>query len=243
MYFRNPILRFFSKPAVSYLRKWDIVGSSRPDYYIAISKEVQKRIKKYYKRESKVIYPPVEMKTKNIEEGNGGYFLVVSRLSKFVSYKKVDLVVDTFNKNRESLKIVGTGSLLKKLKSKARGNIEFLGQVNDGKLEELYKNSKALIFPGLEDFGLVMVEAQLFGKPVIAFRGGGALEIVKEGISGEFFDEQTSSSLSEVLKNFDERRYNSKIIKRNAQNFSFDKFEKNLLTFIDEKLKEYKTKL
>ncbi len=240
VYFRNPFLRYFSKPLIKYLRSWDLVASSRPDYYVAISQEVAKRIRKYYGRESKVIYPSTEIGDKGIKEGNEGYFLVVSRLSKFVEYKKVDLVVDTINQLGFPLKIVGSGSLLKRLKKKANKNIEFLGQVNDEELEELYKNCRAVIFPAVEDFGLVMVEAQAFGKPVIAFRSGGALEIVEEGITGEFFNQQSVSSLSQVLKNFNERRYNTKAIKMNAKRFSFENFRDQLLEFVDEKQKEYK---
>lgn len=232
-YFKNFLFRLFSYPIVSYLRKWDIVASKRPDRYIAISSEVKKRIKKYYKRDSTRIYPPVTMQIKGIKRKPSDYFLLVSRLSKFVLYKRASIVIEAFNELGLPLKIVGSGSLKKHLQKKAKTNIEFLGQVNDRELEELYKNSKALIFPGVEDFGLVMAEAQFFGTPVIAYRGGGAIEIVEEGLSGEFFNEQTKDSLMSVLKNFDESRYNRKEILEESQRFSFLRFREEILNFIE----------
>lgn len=232
VYFKNFLFRFFGKPFVLYLRRWDIVASTRPDYYIAISKEVNRRIKKYYQRDSIIIYPPVVVESKGIKRKPSNYFLLVSRLSKFVGYKKADIVVDAFNELSLPLKIVGSGSLKKHLQRKAKENIEFLGQVNDEELEELYKNCRALIFPGIEDFGLVMAEAHFFGTPVIAFRGGGAIEIVKEGTTGEFFNEQSAKSLMDVLKNFDERRYNREEIKETSERFSFNNFRNSLLEFI-----------
>lgn len=235
-YFKNPIIKYLSSPVVSYLKKWDLVAAKRPDYYIAISNEVKKRIKKYYGQESKVIYPAVEISGKS-KEGDGKYFLLVSRLSKFVSYKKVDLVVDAFNKLGYPLKVVGTGSLEDTLKNNAKENIEFLGFVPDERLWAVYKDAKALIFPAIEDFGLVMAEAQSLGVPVIALRAGGALEIVREGKTGEFFDDQNFESLINVLKNFDERRYNTKAIIQNSKRFSFSRFEKEIREFVKGKYK------
>lgn len=242
-YFKNPYLRFVSKPLVDYLKKWDLSSSSRPDYYVAISKEVQRRIKKYYGIDSEVIYPPVSLNVdsnkikKNKKEEK--YFLVVSRLSKFVRYKRVDLAIEAFNKLGWNLKIIGTGSLESNLKRTANKNIEFLGRVGDEDLNYYYKNCEALIFPGVEDFGLVMVEAQSFGKPVIAFRGGGALEIVIEGKTGEFFNLQNSKSLIKVLKKFKTNRYNSRIIKNNAKRFSQERFEKEFRSFVNKRIEEY----
>ncbi len=242
-YFENPLMRFFAKPLVSYLRRWDIVASKRPDFYIAISQEVKKRIKKYYGLDSKIIYPPINIKDSGIKKSVSDYFLVVSRLSKFVAYKKVGVIIEAFNKLGYPLKIVGEGSAKKYLKQTASANIDFLGNVSDEELEGLYKNSRALIFPGVEDFGLVMAEAQFFGTPVIAYRGGGALEIVKEGETGEFFDEQKADSIISVLKNFDEKRYNSEKVKKNSDKFSFAKFEKELLDFVKESIRQSKETL
>lgn len=234
-YFKNPLLRFFSKPAVLYLRAWDKVAAQRPDEFIAISTAVGNRIKKYYGRDSVIIYPPLQIsdiryqisdKTKDAD-----YFLIVSRLER-ISYKKIDIAIKACNELKLPLKIVGTGKGEKKLKKLAGPTVEFLGQLTDKKLSYYYKNCRALIFPGIEDFGLVMVEAQSFGKPVIAFRGGGALDIVKEGITGEFFDRQTSEALEKVLVKFKDSSYNSKLCRENAQRFSFEKFESDLKRFI-----------
>ncbi|RJQ26262.1 glycosyltransferase family 4 protein [Candidatus Parcubacteria bacterium] len=251
-YFKNRLLSLISKPLVSYLRFWDKIVSSRPDYYIAISREVQSRIKKYYSRDSKVIYPPVDLafsklvfsvqykekaklNANQLDARRFSYFLVVSRL---VPYKRIDLAIKAANNLSVPLKIIGKGREFKKLKKISGKTIEFIRDVSDDQLINYYKNCKALIFPGIEDFGLVMVEAQACGKPVIAFREGGAREIIREGITGEFFNEQNTESLTKVLKNFDNNRYNSKNCIENAKRFSFRKFEKELSGFINSKLKE-----
>jgi len=238
-YFKNPLLRFFSKPAVLYLRTWDKVAAQRPDEYIAISTAVKNRIKKYYGRDSVVIYPPSEMANSKWQiandNKNGDYFLVVSRLEA-VSYKKIDIAIKACNELKLPLKIVGIGKGEQKLKRLAGPTVEFLGQLTDEKLSYYYKNCRALLFPGIEDFGLVMAEAQAFGKPVIAFRGGGAVDIIKEGVTGEFFDKQTPNSLKEILVKFKDNSYNSKLCRENAQRFSFQIFEKDFREFLSKKL-------
>lgn len=166
------------------------------------------------------------------------YFLVVSRLSRFTPYKRVDLAIDAANKLSLPLKIVGEGDI-NYFKKRAGKTIEFLGKLTDEKLSYYYKNCRALIFPGLEDFGLVMVEAQAFGAPVIAFRGGGAQEIIITGKTGEFFDEQTVDSLVDKLEKFETSRYNRKDCVRNAEGFSIARFEKEFMKFFDEKVREY----
>jgi len=229
-YFRNSILRFFATPAVSYLRYWDKIAAKRPDKYIAISTEVKKRIKKYYNEDSTIIYPPLMIGENNESNKNDGFFLLVSRL---VYYKRVDIAILAFNKLKLPLKIVGSGSQNSYLKSIAKSNIEFLGDLTDDKLSFYYKNCKALIFPGLEDFGLTMVEAQSFGKPVVAFRGGGALDIIKEGETGEFFSEQTAESLAKSMEIFNSKSYNSKLCRQNALRFSFEKFKDQIIESIN----------
>ncbi len=234
-YFKNPLFKNLSKPAVSYLRNWDKIAAQRPDEYIAISTEVKSRIKKYYGRNSAVIYPPLMLRSlRSQTKTPGDYFLVVSRLTNF--YKRVDIAIKACNDLKLSLKIVGSGLDEKKLMKMAGPTIEFLGDLTDDKLSDYYKNCRALIFPGKEDFGLVMVEAQSSGKPVLGFRGGGALEIIKEGVTGEFFDEQTPDSLKRVLKSFDDKRYNSKLCRENSEKFSFGQFEKAFQSFLNQKL-------
>ena len=243
VYFRNRIFRTLSYPFVSYLRNWDVVASKRPDYLFAISKEVQNRIKKYYKRQSEVIYPPVFSKEDKKNVAGKKYFLLVSRLSKATFYKRVDMVIEAFNQNKLPLKVVGTGSSLNFFKKRARSNIEFLGEVSDDALSELYEGAYSLIFPSNEDFGLVVVEAMSHGTPVIAFKGGGALETVTPGITGEFFDRQDSNSLNHLLKSFDWTRYNVKTIKTSAQRFSLQTFKKEFANLVNQKMSEYQKNL
>ncbi len=230
-YFKNPLLKIFSYPAVKYLRFWDKIAAQRPDKLLAISTDVKQRIKKYYGLSAPTIDLPLFSLRKNTSlSAPEDYFLVISRL---VYYKRVDLAVKVFNELKLPLKIIGTGSEEKSLKSMAKGNIEFLGEVSDEELSSYYQNCKGLIFPGREDFGLVMVEAQSFGKPVLAFKGGGALDIIREGVTGEFFDEQTVAELAKAVEKFNNKRYNAKMCEENAARFSFDNFKKELLTTID----------
>ena len=259
-YFSNPFFRIISFPIVSYLRFWDKIAARRPDKLIAISETVRNRIKKYYELESEVIYPPLMMRPtigRKINHQSSiinhkSYFLVVSRL---VPYKKIDLAVKAANKVGAPLKIIGTGRELSRLKKMARlrasfagvatkaeqgyggragSRVDFLGYVSDSDLKYYYSNCKALIFPGVEDFGLTMVEAQSFGKPVIAFKGGGAEEIIIQGKTGVFFDKQTSSSLADKLKSFRASRYNEKDCRKNARRFSFEEFAKKIKELVND---------
>ncbi len=243
-YFANKALRFISKPAVSYLRSWDKKAAHRPDEIVSISEEVRRRVKDYYGRESIVIYPPVELnsnfKTLNAKQfqnskfktAKTGYFLIVSRLSRFTQYKRIDLAIEAFNELKMPLKIIGEGNWKKDLEAIAGPTISFEGAVNDKELEKYYKNAKALIFPGVEDFGLTVVEAQGFGIPVIAFRGGGALETIKEGKTGYFFDKQTKQSLVAALKNFDKMKFNPEECVKHAERFGFDTFKSSFLKLV-----------
>ncbi|MBI2268264.1 MAG: glycosyltransferase [Candidatus Blackburnbacteria bacterium] len=216
--------RTVSAPLVSYLRDWDLVSAQRPDVIVAISNTVAERIKRYYGRESEVIYPPVDIKipeVRQVSDTSQGYFLIVSRL---VPYKKVDMVVDVFNKLNWPLIIVGTGSEENKLKKRARSNVRFVGQVGDVELAKYYSQCEALIFPQEEDFGLVVVEVQKAGRPVIAYRRGGAVETIEEGRTGMFFEEQIEESLMGVLRKFDEDDFDVDDCKKNARKFSKENF-------------------
>ena len=249
-YFSNKSLKFLSKPIVNALRFWDKKAAQRPDAFIAISKEVQKRIKKYYGRESELVYPPVSLKnviarikgTKqslqkdrhaSLAMTRNGYFLVVSRLSKFTTYKRIDLAIKACNELNFPLKIIGEGSWKKELVKISGPTIDFVKDVNDKELVSYYQNCKALIFPGFEDFGLVMVEAQMAGKPVIAFRKGGAEEIIIEGKTGLFFDDQNVNSLSKVLEKFEKYKFDPKECLKNAEKFSMDMFKKDFLSVVN----------
>lgn len=230
IYFKNDLLKLISSPIISYLRGFDKIAACRPDKYIAISTEVKKRIQKYYDKDSEVIFAPIDLPKIDLPKNNGEYYLIVAR---HVAYKKIDLAIRAFNDLGFPLKIVGSGGQERRLKAMSNSNIEFIKNLSDKQLFKYYANSKALIFPGLEDFGLSMVEAQYFGKPVIAFKGGGALDIVKEGVTGEFFYKQSPDSLRKVLEKFNHKLYNEKSCRENALRFSFERFKTNLLKYID----------
>lgn len=233
-YFKNVILKTVGYPVVWYLKKWDTMSATRPDAFIAISKNVKTRILKYYKRNSYLIYPPsdllFEKKPNNTKPFEKDYFLVVSRLT---PYKRIDLAIKAANRLKLPLVVIGEGSEWEKLDAIAGKTIIFKGKVSDEELLSYYKNCTAFIFPGEEDFGITMVEAQLAGRPVIAYKGGGALEIVKNGKTGVFFDKQTVSSLVTVLKKFKSSRYNSVTCKSNGKRFSEKKFIREMTDFIN----------
>lgn len=243
-YFTNKLVRLISKPVVSYLRKWDLLAAQRPDAYIAISNVVKKRIKKYYSRDSEVVYPPLYLNDKenisnkeNIkgnEKYDHDYFLLVSRL---VPYKKVDLAIQACNELNLPLIIVGSGSMEVKLKEMAGPTISFTGDISDEELIEYYKNCEALIFPGEEDFGLVMVEALSFGKPVIAYRAGGATEIIDENINGLFFNKQTKDELINALKLFAVSKFDHAKIISKLEKYSFNTFKTEFMSAIQNYLK------
>lgn len=231
-YFSSRIIRFFLSPLIWYLRKWDEIASSRPDEYIAISQEVSSRIKKYYRKKSNVIYPPVILKkeSKTVEKKED-YFLVVSRFSRFTQYKRIDLAIKAAKKLSLPLVVVGEGGS-KMFGQLAGPKTHFVGKVSDAALSRYYENARALIFPGFEDFGLTMVEALAHGTPVIAYGKGGALEIVEKGKTGTFFPYQTGESLTEALKSFNDKEYNSATCKKYAEKFSEKRFREHIQNFL-----------
>jgi len=230
-YFKDSRLKLLAKPVVNYFRKIDKKIAQKPDIMIAISTEVQKRIRKYYGRKSKIIFPPVEIKSisNNFFENDHNYFLIVSRL---VGYKKVDLVIEAFNELSLPLVVIGTGREEKKLRRIAKKNIKFLGKVNDDRLVNSYKHAKALIFPQEEDFGITVVEAGIFGVPVIAYKKGGALDTVIENKTGIFFKKQDKQSLIAAISKFSKLKFDKKIIKERSKKFSKKRFKEELLQVV-----------
>lgn len=215
------------------LRLWDSEGSERVDEFVAISRHVQSRIKKYYRKDSKVIYPPVPAlqssagDTSEVEP----YYLIVSRL---FPHKNLDTAIDAFNKIGERLVIIGDGPLRASLKISAKKNIRFLGKQDDAALAGYYARCSALILPNEEDFGLTAVEAMQFGKPVLALRHGGALETVLEGITGEFFDDAIPESIVDGLKRLkgNYHAYDPETIKKHAEKFSLQAFQDQMRELI-----------
>lgn len=213
-------------PFISYLRVWDKEASYRVDEFWAISNFVKERINKYYSKNSEIIYPPVNTSKFYISNDLSNYFLMVGRL---VAYKRFDLGIKAFSKLGLPLKIVGVGPELKKLSCQTTtlktNNIEFLGQVSDDQLADLYSKAKALVFPQEEDFGIVPLEAMASGRPVIAFRGGGAIETVIEDKTGLFFDEQTVDSIVYAIKKFDSNKFNPNTCRKQAEKFDVEVFK------------------
>ncbi len=234
------LIKKFIPPFLNYLRLWDEAASFRPDKYLTNSYFVAQRIKKYYRQEAQVIYPPVKTKQFYLAAKPDNYFLIVSR---FLPYKKIDLAVEVFNELGWPLKIVGDGPERKKLKKLACSNIEFVGLADEKKLANLYAHCRALIFPQEEDFGISAVEAMSAGRPVIAYKGGGALEIIKENETGIFFEEQTRDSLIEALKRFRPEKFDGRKIQAYARQFDKEIFKNKIREFIQRSLEEYRQNL
>lgn len=223
--FIRPIMPPFIKAA----RKWDYQAAQRPDYIIANSQNVAKRIKKFYDRTAdKVIFPFVDTTKYYISNNPKKYWLVAGRQE---PYKKTDLVIKTFNKLGAKLIVSGEGTKLSRLSKIAKTNIKFTGRVSDKRLAQLYANCIGFIFPPEEDAGMMPLEAMASGRPIIAYGKGGALESVVSGITGEFFYEQTISSLTKIIKNFKAEKYNPKIIRKHAKKFDKIIFKKKIEEF------------
>lgn len=217
----------FYAPIIKYIREWDQISADRPDAYIANSNNVKKRLKKYYKADSDVIYPPVEVDRFRASDSHSDYFLIVSTLA---PYKKIDLAVQLFNKIGRKLVIIGDGQQRQYLEDIAGDNIEFLGFKNDETVKAYMENCRALIFPGEEDFGMTPVEAMACGKPVLAYGRGGCTESVISGKTGEFFFEPTVESMEDGLARllYNERFYKPHTIRRHSMNYSREIFEKKI---------------
>lgn len=211
---------------IAYLRIWDKEAALRVDRYITDSNFVKARIKKYYNREADVINPPIDINKYFISKKIDDYFLMVGRL---VAYKRFDLAIKVFNAIGKQLKIVGDGPERSNLQKMANENIEFLGLVSDYKLPELYSRAQAVIFPQEEDFGLVPLEAMASGRPVIAYKSGGALETVIDGQTGVFFDEQTEIKLALAIGKYYQSQFDPETIRNHAANFDKEIFKEKIL--------------
>jgi glycosyltransferase involved in cell wall biosynthesis len=217
------------------LRKWDLRTNDSVDEFIAIAENISDRIRKCYDRDSAVIYPPVNTHIFKIDRNPQDYFLLVSRLN---AYKRIDLVIEAFNKLKLPLKIVGDGPCREWLQGMSQPNIEFTGRVGEQQLISLYEKCRAFIFPGEEDFGIAPVEAQAAGRPVIAFGARGALETVIEGVTGVFFKEPNAASLAAAVNDFVGREsgFDPEKIRLNALRFDKEVFKRNIREFIEKKI-------
>lgn len=226
-----------------YVRLWDVLSTARVDHFIANSRFVARRIWKYYRRTATVIHPPVdttyftpeacaELSRSNRDED---YYLVVSRLA---GYKRIDLAVAAFNHLGRPLRIIGDGPELRRLQSLAGPNITFLGYQSRPVVREHLARCRALIFPGVEDFGIVPVEAQAAGRPVIAYAAGGALETVVDGVTGLFFREQSPAALGEAVEQFEKTAFDKQLIREHARQFDAARFAEQMQAFVTAKVSE-----
>lgn len=221
-------------PLLMALRAWDVAGANRVDRFIGISSTVNRRIKKYYRRDAALIHPPVETHSYAggvAEAGDDGYFLIAARL---VPYKRIDLAIQACNQLGAPLKIIGIGRDRERLQAMAGPTIEFLGWVDDATKRQHLRRCRAFLFPSEEDFGIAPVEALASGRPVVAYAAGGALDLIQEGMNGLFFRQQTSEALVEVLKRVPEQAWDSAAISQHAAQFDAQTFESKLRRFVDE---------
>ena len=228
---KNPIVRMAGEVINHYMRIIDYQTAQNPDVFIANSKEVQRRITKFYRRESQVIYPPIMIPTtppSSVQKEN--FYLFVGRLA---ASKHIDLVIKTCTQFGLSLKIVGSGKALPYLQSLAGNTVEFLGSISDDALHDLYARAKTLIYPAEdEDFGMVPLEAMAYGTPVIVHHSGGFLETIVEGKTGIFFEEFTVEALGKAIHQADRIEWDSEALYRHAKRFSKERFKKEILSLI-----------
>ena len=247
----GPVRRAAAAPVAGYLRLWDAASSLRVDEFIGISRHVARRIRRCYGRDAAVIYPPVDVRRFQAGEGEGDYYLVVSAL---VPYKRVDLAVRACTRLRRPLKVVGVGPQARRLRQLAGPGIEFLGQRSDEEVAALYAHCRALLFPGLEDFGIAPLEAQAAGRPVIAYGDGGACETVvplnprppaptgppqapraaEGGPTGVFFYDPTPDGLAGAIQLFEANRgaFDPKVLRDHALAFDRPIFKQAMARYL-----------
>ena len=242
------LTNFFMKRWMPDIRKWDYISSQRIDTLVANSSYIARRIKKFWNRDAAVVYPPVDTDRLSIsDEAAGDYFVVFSR---FVPYKRIDLAISACARLNKKLIVIGSGSQEKELKLLAasckNADIKFTGRISDSEVKAYLQKCRALIFCAEEDFGIIPVEAQACGRPIIAFGKGGALETVVNEKTGVFFEEQSVGSLVKAIEKFEkldkENTFNPKKIREHAEKFSAENFRKNLseqIRLTEDKVRNY----
>lgn len=242
------LTKFFMKRWMPDIRKWDYISSQRIDTLVANSSYIARRIKKFWNRDAAVVYPPVDTDRLSVsDEAAGDYFVVFSR---FVPYKRIDLAISACARLNKKLIVIGSGSQEKELKLLAasckNADIKFTGRISDSEVKAYLQKCRALIFCAEEDFGIIPVEAQACGRPIIAFGKGGALETVVNEKTGVFFEEQSVESLVKAIEKFEkldkENTFNPKKIREHAEKFSAENFRKNLseqIRLTEDKVRNY----
>jgi glycosyltransferase involved in cell wall biosynthesis len=224
-------------PLIHYLRVWDAGASSRVDRYVAISTAVAGRIRKYYRREAEIIFPPVDCEQFGAPRPFGDYYMTVARL---VPYRRIDLIVEAFRKLDLPVKIVGDGRDRARLEARATPNIEFVGRVDDDTKRELFAGCRAYLFPAEEDFGIAPVEAQAAGRPVVAYGAGGSLDTVIDGETGVHFKDQTADGLIAAVRRLEGMSFDPYRIQRNAERFSANVFREKITRFVETAYAEWR---
>ncbi len=235
---RSNFLTRLLMPIIShYIRNWDVISATRVHNFIVNSANVGKRVSTYYRRDSEVIYPPVETTAFEIVDGSkvSDYYLMVGEL---VAYKRPDLAIEAFNKTGKKLVIIGGGEMLKELKALAKSNVTFLGSQPFEQLKHHYSRCRALIFPGEEDFGIVPVEAMASGRPVIAYGKGGALETVVDGLTGIFFKTQSVEAIIDAIERLESMKIDPHAIAAHAAKFDETVFLSKMKNFVNKCLIE-----
>ena len=228
-----------AKLFMEYLRKWDLKSAANVDFFIANSHHIAEKIERIYKRNAEVIYPPVD--TDKFEVGNikEDYYLTASRM---VPYKKLDLVVEAFNKMPDKkLVVIGSGPEKDKIRSLAAANVKIIGHQDRDSLKSFMQKAKAFVFAAEEDFGIIVVEAMACGTPVIALSKGGAKESVIDAVTGVLFDKQNSESIKNAVIQFEKEigSFDPAAIRNHSERFSRMIFEKNIKKFVDEKAEKF----
>jgi glycosyltransferase involved in cell wall biosynthesis len=218
---------------VALLRRWDYAAAQRVDHFIAISTEVRERIRRFYRRESVIIYPPVDTARFQPAASHDDFYLVLSRL---VPYKRIDLAVQACRQLRRPLVVAGEGRDRQRLQALAGAEATFLGRVGDERAADLLARCKALLFPGVEDFGIAPLQAQAAGRPVIAYAAGGALDTVIEGRTGVLFRQPTAEALAQAVLALDELALDPASMRAHAASFDVSVFEQKLKAFVLDKL-------
>lgn len=237
-YFRksNPIVKFFMKKMIPGLRQWDVMSSNLVDHFVANSHYVQARIKRYYNRNSDVVFPPCAIeKYLDNPRNPQDFYLFFGQL---VGYKRADLAIEACIKSGRKLVVIGDGQSKEAKKYSKTGLITFTGRASDEQVKDYLSKAKALLFPGVEDFGIIPVEANAAGCPVLAYKDGGALDSIKENVTGMFFEEQTAESLIDCMSRFEaqiETFNNRKAFTTHVKKFSNDEFVKNMKKILDKK--------
>lgn len=232
---------WLARALLHYVRLWDMRTAAGVDYFIANSRFVARRIRKVYRREATVIHPPVDVEKFTVGDAKEAFYLAASRM---VSYKRMDLLAEAFARMPEQrLKIVGDGPELAKVRAKAGANAELLGYQRDGALRDLMQRARAFVFAAEEDFGIVPVEAQASGTPVIAYGRGGATETIVPEVTGIFFEEQTAESICRAVERFEDfpKGFDPGACRRNAERFSAARFRSEFASFVGERWQEFQT--